>query len=512
MPSAEEISLANKAIRNGLITIDDAKDCFGFQAQQQKTLGSAPALCDILVERGYLSRAQIELLQRTPAPHDPNPPLVLAPAKTPTPPAAPAPEPPPPTSDSAVEMQPIEEPLPDDDVVEMTPIDSKANLPSVQNAPAKPPPRPAAPPPAAAKPAGPPNPKEPIPGYQIVGKIGAGGMATVFKAVRNASGETCALKILFPHHAKNALFLRRFHREAQLLTEFQHENIVRGIEYGTANGLHFLVMEFLEGESLQAVIDRLGSLTEEQCVAITLQIAKGLEYIEGQGIVHRDIKPDNLIITPSGTLKMIDLGFAKPIGQAEDTGEDMTCGTAQYMSPEQAQGARDVDVRSDIYALGATLYHMALGDVPFKGTDNMEVMAAQVLQDLKASDVKSGKISRQMHYFLEKLMAKEVDVRYQNPAEVIEDLESVIEGLRSLEFNPEEAVKPPDLLEGSRPAKAPSTDKTPAVRAPGKDSGSAFKTKGGSGLHRKSRLDELRKKAGDKDGQSGSGFSFWKKK
>ncbi|MBI5369515.1 MAG: protein kinase, partial [Planctomycetes bacterium] len=131
-----------------------------------------------------------------------------------------------------------------------------------------------------------------------------------------------------------------------------------------------------------------------------------------------------------------DLGFAKPIGVSEEEAGESTCGTPQYMSPEQAKGAIDLDIRSDIYSLGATLFHMVTGDVPFKGTDNMEVMAKQVLEELKSSDVKNRKISRHMHYFIEKMMAKDKDLRYSSPREVVEEIESVVAGFKSLQFDP----------------------------------------------------------------------------
>ncbi len=502
MPSAEEIALANKAIRNGLITIEDARECFGFAAQQ-KSQGIAVGIEEVLIDRGYLSRAQLDLLRA-------GAPVASAPAE-PAPPAEPSPEMPMARRDLEAE-EPVEEvaPMAEDEVVEMTPMaDSKPALAPIGKRPTpKAAPAPAPSPAAAKPPAGGP-PKDPVPGYQIVGKVGAGGMATVFKAVRASTGETVALKILFPHHAKNALFLRRFRRESELLAQFQHENIVRGIDHGCVHGmLNYVVMEFLEGESLQDVLNRLGSLKEDQALAIILQIAKGLEYIEGQGIVHRDIKPDNVIITPSGVLKMIDLGFAKPIGQPEETAEDMTCGTPQYMSPEQAQGAKEVDVRSDIYSLGATLYHMALGEVPFKGTDNMEVMAAQVLNDLKSDQVKSGKISRHMHYFLEKLMAKDVDLRYQSPHEVIEDIEGLVAGYKSMQFSPEAAApeSAPAPARETEPASPP-----PKAKVPGKASGS-FRFKGGSGVLRRG-VPPADPKKKDKPGKdSGSGFNFWKPK
>ncbi len=296
------------------------------------------------------------------------------------------------------------------------------------------------PPPAPAKPA---QPQDPIPGYKIVGKIGMGGMATVFKALDSKNGNrVVALKILFPHHAKNEVFLQRFIRESELLVKFDHVNIVRGYDNGVANTLYYLAMEYIEGKSVQNMIDETGSMQEEVALDIILQIARGLAYIQEQGIVHRDVKPDNVLMTHDGVVKLCDLGFAKPLGSpapgAAAATEDLTCGTPQYMSPEQAQGEMALDIRSDIYALGATLYHMALGTLPFKGTDNMEIMAKQVLESLDSAEVKSRKISKHMHYFIERMMSKDKDFRYQSPQEMVEDIETQMEGWRTLQFNPDE--------------------------------------------------------------------------
>ncbi|MDQ7780382.1 MAG: serine/threonine-protein kinase, partial [Planctomycetota bacterium] len=297
----------------------------------------------------------------------------------------------------------------------------------------------AAPPPPQAKPAQPPD---PIPGYKITGKLGMGGMATVFLALDSKNkNRQVALKILFPHHAKNELFLQRFVRESELLVKFDHVNIVKGYDHGTANSLHFLAMEYIEGRSVQNMLDEAGSLSEETSLDIVLQMARALAYIQDNGIVHRDVKPDNVLVTPDGVVKLCDLGFAKPLGgpAAGAVVEEVTCGTPQYMSPEQAQGEAALDIRSDIYALGATLYHMAVGKLPFSGSDNQEIMAKQVLESLDSAEVKSRKISKHMHYFIERMMSKDKDFRYQSPHEMVEDIETQMEGWRTLQFNPEEA-------------------------------------------------------------------------
>lgn len=401
MATPAEIEFAKAAIRASLLTKEEVEDCL----RHQKGLaanGASRSLPEVMVEKGLLSPAQVKSL--------------IAAMKTATPSRAAGPSP---DAHGAKSGHPTPAP--------------------------------------AAKPAsGASNPQEPIPGYVIVGKLGAGGMASVFKAIDRKNGEReVALKILYPHHAKNELFLRRFQREAELLTKFDHANIVKGYAYGSTGPLHWLVMELLNGRSVQSILDERGRFKESEALDIIVQIAKALEYMEGKGIVHRDIKPDNIIMQEDGAIKLIDLGFAKAIGESE-TEQDVTCGTPQYMSPEQAQGRAELDVRSDIYSLGATLYHLVLGEVPFSGSDNMEIMAQQVLAELKSSKVKGGSISRHMHFFIEKMMAKEVEIRYQTPREAIEDIESQMEGLRTLEFNPEEASSATlDVLMGGKSAQPP---------------------------------------------------------
>ncbi len=293
----------------------------------------------------------------------------------------------------------------------------------------------------------------PIEGYQLLEKIGQGGMAVVFRATHPKHGEI-ALKILFPHHNSNEEYVNGFMNEAKLVCTLTHPNLVKGMDYGKSNDHHYLAMEYVKGSrSVKDVLDTQGAFDEDTALSIILQIAKALFYISSCGILHRDIKPDNTLITQEGEVKVCDLGFAKMI---EKSGKKsgLTCGTVQYISPEQAKGQGDVDVRSDIYSLGATLYHLVMGKVPFTGADSMEVMAKQVLEGL--NDIKNRKISQHMHYFIEKMMAKDRDIRYQDPQELIDDIEKTIEGKKSLRFNSNEVKKV--LFELQSPEAAPKTD------------------------------------------------------
>ncbi len=293
---------------------------------------------------------------------------------------------------------------------------------------------------AGAKPAGAPNPAEPIPGYRIVGKLGVGGTATVFLAEdRKNANRKVALKILHPTKARDEKALSSFLRESQLLVQYDHPNLVKGYANGRMGPLAWVAMEYLDGESVQDVVEREKALPEKRSLQIILETAKALEYTQHQGIVHRDIKPGNIMVLKDGRIKVCDLGFAFPIGSVVD--ESTTSGTVQYMSPEQARGAANIDVRADIYSLGASLYHMVMGELPFAGNDSLEVMAKQVMEALNSTAIKNKRISRHMHYFIERMMSKDQDLRYGTPTELIADITEQIEGFESLEYKPEESPK-----------------------------------------------------------------------
>ena len=277
--------------------------------------------------------------------------------------------------------------------------------------------------------------------FDVHQEIGQGGMATVFLATHKQTKRQCALKVLFPKHLKNAKFVERFVREGKLLKEFECESIAKGYEYGKAgkeNPLYFMSMEYIDGPSIQDLLDRDGPFDEQKAIYVITEAARALAYMQERGVVHRDVKPDNIMWSKDGRVMLVDLGFATPI--REDLAgqyEDETCGTVQYISPEQAKGMADLDIRADIYSLGATLYHMVVGELPFTGKDSMEVMAKQVMEGLNQHSLKGGKISVHMHYFIEKMMSKERDFRYQTAREVVEDITEVLEGAADLQYQPE---------------------------------------------------------------------------
>jgi serine/threonine-protein kinase len=287
-----------------------------------------------------------------------------------------------------------------------------------------------------------------IPGLDIIAKVGVGGTSMVFRAREKKSGREVALKVMLEQLAQDESARKRFITEAKLLMDLDHENIVKGIKVGTIqqNRLVF-VMEYVDGESLLDLMRKGMTFHEDAALYIILQAARALEYMRSRGVLHRDIKPGNLLLKHDNTVKLIDLGFATQIAHSDAGAEadDTTLGTVQYISPEQARGQTDLDVRSDIYSLGATLYQLVLGKLPFEGEDNRDVLAKHILEALSSSDLKSRKVSPHMHYFIEKMMAKEREIRYQDPIELIADIEAQIKGKKTLTYNPN-APQGGDLL------------------------------------------------------------------
>jgi len=279
---------------------------------------------------------------------------------------------------------------------------------------------------------------EPVPGYRVMNVLGKGGTGVVFEVEDMANDRRCALKMLYPHHMDEPSFVKRFRREGRLLTEFDHPNIVKGYDHGSHEQFYYQVLERIDGISILEQIQEHGALEEDRALGVILQVADALQFLQEQGIVHRDVKPDNVMLTEDGTARILDLGFAKEIGSEPDVEEGTTMGTVYYMSPEQAKGQQELDVRSDIYSLGVTLYHMVVGDVPFEGDEPREVMAKQVRNRVQGQNLKDGRISSHVHYFIRKMMSKKKDFRFQTPREIIDRIESIQTSRDRMEFHPEE--------------------------------------------------------------------------
>ncbi|MEZ6197657.1 MAG: serine/threonine-protein kinase [Planctomycetota bacterium] len=298
-----------------------------------------------------------------------------------------------------------------------------------------------------------------VAGYRITGHLGSGGMSKVFAATRESDGLEVALKVLEPRLAHDEAQRARFFREGELLCRFHHENIVRGHELVESDGLVAIAQERVNGGELLALLEARGAFREDAALYVVLQIGRGLMHMHEQGIIHRDIKPGNVLITPDNTVKICDLGFAT--GAGEDAESDVTVGTVEYISPEQARGDGDLDGRTDIYALGATLYHLVVGDIPFRGEDGHETMAKRFVESL--SSPKLAHVSPHVHYFIQKMMATDRELRYQDPAELVEDIEEQIRGNKSLTRDPH---RRDDELDLERPfGEEPAVSRAPVPRS-----------------------------------------------
>ncbi len=291
-----------------------------------------------------------------------------------------------------------------------------------------------------------------IPGYEILGKIGQGAMGAVYKGRQVSMDRVVAIKILTGQYANDRSFIERFHREARAVAKLNHENIISGIDVGEAGGIHYFVMEFVDGVPVHSIMRREGRLAERRCLEIALQVAKALSHAHRHGIVHRDVKPENIMITADKVAKLCDLGLAKQMkGDAGATMDGLSLGTPNYISPEQARGEELIDTRSDIYSLGASLYHMATGTTPFSGANPMVVMTKHVTEWAEPPKKRLPALSEGYSNLVMKMMQKRREDRPQDPEALIAEIETLLRG---------GTVSAPATRAGSAPAAVP-----PVLRA-----------------------------------------------
>jgi serine/threonine-protein kinase len=263
--------------------------------------------------------------------------------------------------------------------------------------------------------------------YEVLRHIASGGMGTVYRAVDTESGRDIALKVLSPDLATNPKVLERFRREARAASRLRHENIVAVYEFGEHAGTHFLALEFIDGVDLQDYIKERGKLSPDEARDLLKQAVKALAHLHSQGIVHRDIKPSNFLITQIDgrtVLKLTDLGLARQARESEGrvTRDGTTVGTVDYMSPEQANDAGSADIRSDLYSLGCTFFHMLAGHAPFHEGTLIERLTQHV--NAEPPDVRKSNpdVPDELVHVLERLLRKRPQDRYQAPLDVLRDL------------------------------------------------------------------------------------------
>jgi len=266
--------------------------------------------------------------------------------------------------------------------------------------------------------------------YEILAKLGEGGMGSVYLARDVENNTRVALKVLPPKLAENHDYLMRFHREAKSVLALHHENIAAGIDVGFEDGYHYFAMEYIDGPTLYDLLRQEKTMPEPQALAVALQISQALEHAARREIVHRDIKPENIMLHNEQTAKLVDLGLARSYHDESVrlTQSGMAIGTPHYISPEQARGEHDVDTRSDIYSLGATIYHAVTGRVPFDGATAAVIMTKHLNEQLPWPSDVNPEVSEATSILISRMLAKEPADRYQNPAELSDDIRKVLRG------------------------------------------------------------------------------------
>jgi eukaryotic-like serine/threonine-protein kinase len=263
--------------------------------------------------------------------------------------------------------------------------------------------------------------------YRIMRKLGSGGMANVYLAEDQELGRRVAIKILNDRHAGDEQFVERFRREAKNAASLSHPNIVSIYDRGEAEGTYYIAMEYLDGKSLKELILSRGPAPVSVAVDYARQILSALRFAHRNGLVHRDIKPHNVLVDDEGHVKVTDFGIAKA-GASQMTEEGSIIGTAQYLSPEQAKGT-DVDQSSDLYSLGIVLYEMLTGNVPFTGDSPVEIAMKHLSATPKPVTEKRPDIPRALDMVVLRALAKDPAGRYQSAEEMDSDLERVARGL-----------------------------------------------------------------------------------
>jgi eukaryotic-like serine/threonine-protein kinase len=270
--------------------------------------------------------------------------------------------------------------------------------------------------------------------YLVEAQIGQGGMGTVFRARHMTLDREVALKVLARHLVDDEKFVHRFEREARVMARLDHRNIIRCFDVGEEFGLRYLVMELVDGWSLFDLIAKHGVFSVGDALFVTLQVAEALQYAHERNLVHRDIKPDNVLVSKVGAIKLADLGLAKPVNDdLSMTASGVGAGTPTYMAPEQMRSAKEVDGRADIYALGAMLYVMLAGRIPFEGDNLVKLLEAKEKGKYKPLRKINSRVPDKLDAIIEKMLAKSLTARYQTCAEVIADIESL--GLANTKFS-----------------------------------------------------------------------------
>ena len=272
--------------------------------------------------------------------------------------------------------------------------------------------------------------KQQIPGYQLLKKIGSGAMATVFMARQISLDRVVAIKVLPRRLSESAEYVKMFYKEGKAAAKLNHPNIVQAIDVGEAGGYHYFVMEYVEGHTLHDELARGKVFSEAEALDIIIQVARALEHAHAQGFIHRDVKPKNIMMTSDGTVKLADMGLARSAADVEAAKAEAgrAFGTPYYISPEQIRGDVNVDFRADVYSLGATMYQLVTGRVPFDAPTPAAVMHKHLKEELIPPDHVNENLSAGVGEVVEVMMARDRRRRYASTSDLLVDLEAIVAG------------------------------------------------------------------------------------
>lgn len=291
-----------------------------------------------------------------------------------------------------------------------------------------------------------------LPGYQVIKKLGAGAMATVYKAKQISLDRMVAIKVLPQKFTKSEDFVRRFYAEGRAAAKLNHPNIVQAFDVANAGPYHYFVMEFVDGRTVFDDIVAKGRYDEQDALKVAIDVTEALAHAHQQGFIHRDVKPKNIMIDDhSGRTKLADMGLARAISdrEAAEAEAGKAYGTPYYISPEQIRGEVDVDFRADIYSLGATLYHMVTGKVPFDGPNPSAVMRKHLNEAIVPPDHINASLVSGVAEVIEVCMAKSRDQRYNSTGDLLADLQAIERGEPPLQARRVFDVNSLSALEGN---------------------------------------------------------------
>ena len=263
-------------------------------------------------------------------------------------------------------------------------------------------------------------------GYEILGELGSGGMGTTYLAKQIAMDRLVALKVLKPRFSQDPDYIRRFEREAKMAARLSHENVATAYEVGEVGGKHFFSMEYVDGQTVCELLEEKGPPPENEATYVIVQVCRALAHAHEHDLVHRDVKPDNIIVKPNGQVKLIDMGLTRSTSSENSnlTETGFVVCTPDYASPEQGLGKREIDIRSDIYSLGCVFFEVLTGEKPFTGSTSMEIIGKHINEPLPPVKKLRPELSDCVCRVVERMVAKRPEDRHQVPGDVMAELSS----------------------------------------------------------------------------------------